>query len=29
VPIPELPAHGLTDVALRVIHRAMAMATAG
>ncbi|KYF98580.1 ADP-ribose pyrophosphatase [Sorangium cellulosum] len=29
VPIPELPAHGLTDVALRVIHRALAMATAG
>ncbi|WP_437939969.1 NUDIX hydrolase [Sorangium sp. So ce341] len=29
VPIAELPAYGLTDVALRVIHRALAMATAG
>ncbi|WP_437969643.1 NUDIX hydrolase [Sorangium sp. So ce260] len=29
VPVPELPAYGLTDVALRVIQRALAMATAG
>ncbi|MDC0683257.1 NUDIX hydrolase [Sorangium atrum] len=29
VPIPELPAYGLTDVALRVIHKALAMAAAG
>ncbi|WP_437289713.1 NUDIX hydrolase [Sorangium sp. So ce406] len=29
VPPAELPAYGLTDVALRVIHRALAMAAAG
>ncbi|XXX79717.1 NUDIX hydrolase [Sorangium sp. So ce134] len=29
VPVTDLPAYGLTDVALRVIHRALAMATAG
>lgn len=29
VPVPELPAYGLTDVALRVIHKALAMAAAG
>ncbi|WP_437637975.1 NUDIX hydrolase [Sorangium sp. So ce854] len=28
VPVPELPDYGLTDVALRVIHRALAMAGA-
>ncbi|WP_437735955.1 NUDIX hydrolase [Sorangium sp. So ce1335] len=29
VPVPELPAYGLTDAVLRVIHRALAMADAG
>ncbi|AUX40830.1 DNA mismatch repair protein MutT [Sorangium cellulosum] len=29
VPVPELHAYGLTDVALRVIHRALAMTAEG
>ncbi|WP_437591894.1 NUDIX hydrolase [Sorangium sp. So ce1000] len=29
VPVSELPAYGLTDVALRVIHKALAMAAVG
>ncbi|WP_437511737.1 NUDIX hydrolase [Sorangium sp. So ce1099] len=29
VPVPELPAYGLTDAAVRVIHRALTMSAAG